>query len=623
VTLHTVLERPNPDQRRVMDEILTLSSSVVVMAEKGADILARVHRAGPAKVHVIPHGAPDRPLSPTEPFKALLGLAGRRTIMTFGLLSPNKGIETIIKALPRVRERHPDVVYMIVGATHPHLVAREGEAYRDGLVTLARSLGVEQCLHFVNRYVGDAELVDLLQAADIYATPYLTETQITSGTLSYAIALGKPIVSTPYWHAVEALADGVGAICPFDDVDAFARELTDLLSNDVRRKAMSRRAWTAGSASRWPNVGASYLDLAAGVRAVHIMRPQPTLRALTRPSMTAVRRLIDDVGMMQHAKLRVPDRAHGYCIDDTARALALFAHLARDGDQGEAGSRCAYVCAAFVNHAWNEETGRFRNFMSWDRRWLDDGGCHDCNGRTFEALCLTAANSARPDLRDWATDLGRRVYQRSADWTSHRARAHVIKGCIVGDGLVIDPRECRDTLAAASGALLAALNANAPWFDPKLAYDNALLPEALILAGQRLGDSAMLATGLSALEWLMDRQSAGGGRFRPIATSGFALGDATHAAFDQQPIEALASVEACVSAFEATGEEAWRRRATAAFMWFAGENDLGLPLITLEDGGCHDGLTATGCNRNQGAESVLSYHLASARMRSLGESRTR
>jgi glycosyltransferase involved in cell wall biosynthesis len=270
VTLHTVLEKPDPDQRRVMDEILLNASAVIVMAHRGAAILQEAYGADPDRIHVIPHGAPSRPVLPTAPFKDRFGLAGRKTISTFGLLSPNKGIETIIEALPEIVQRHPDIVYVVAGATHPHLVAREGERYRDQLAARAEALGVRDNLRFLNRYLSDEDVVDILQATDVYVTPYLTETQITSGTLSYAIALGRPIVSTPYWHAAEALAEGVGILCPFGDSARFAEAISRLFTDDRLRAELSARALKAGIPSRWLNVGQTYMSIAGAVSAEHV-----------------------------------------------------------------------------------------------------------------------------------------------------------------------------------------------------------------------------------------------------------------------------------------------------------------------------------------------------------------
>lgn len=619
VTMHTVLEKPTPPQKRVMDEILQRAAAAIVMSETGADILARVHRVGPSKVHVVPHGAPERPFASPEAFKAKQGLAGRKVFMTFGLLSPNKGLETIIRGMPEILACHPDALYLIVGATHPNLVAQEGEAYRESIVELAASLGVADNLRFINRFVSDDELVDLLQAADLYVTPYLTEAQITSGTLSYAIALGKPVISTPYLHAREALADGVGVLCGFSDSKAFAREISGLLTDQIKREAMARRAYRAGEPSRWRKVSGAVVDLATACRAEYHRKEEDAFRALARPGYSALLRITDDCGVVQHSCFSVPDRRHGYCTDDNARALSLAARLLNEGEASDGLNRLAYTSAAFVNHAWNPETGRFRNFMGFDRRWLDDGGSDDCCARALESLCLMARFASRPDLRDWAISLGRDVVRHAPEWLSMRSHALIIKAMIAGEGLIAGQDECRKLVEASALALVEGFisgRGDHGWFEPCLSYDNARLPEALILAGQFLDDPDLTDAGLAALEFIMERQTSPQGWFCPVATSSFALSDADHPCFDQQPIEALATVDACFAAWRASGDGRWVEHAEAAFLWFGGDNDHGRALASPGDGGCYDALTATGFNRNQGAESILSYHLASATVRS-------
>lgn len=617
VTLHTILEKPTPVQKQVLDEIIRLASAVIVMSETGADILARVHRAGPAKVHVIPHGAPERPFAATDAFKAPIGLEGHKVIMTFGLLSPNKGLETIIKGLPQIAARHPDAVYLIVGATHPHLVAREGEAYRESLIELARSLGVEKSLRFVNRYVDDTELVSLLQAADIYATPYLTESQVTSGTLSYAVALGKPVVSTPYWHASELLADDVGVICPFNDWQAFANAISGLLRDDVKRNAMARRAYQAGQPSRWSKVAEATINVAVACRSEYDRRTQANFLALARPRLDGLLRMSDDCGVFQHSRFGAPDRHHGYCTDDTARALGLLARLSSSGSLSPAAVRLAETCASFVSHAWNRETGRFRNFMGFDRSWLDEGGSDDCCARALEAVCLMARHWPQPDLRDWAADLAREVFQHVAKWPALRAHAFLIKAALTARDCVIGEEEATRFIRTSADVLLsAALEGRAAhgWFEPVLSYDNARLPEALILAGEALDDGDMLATGLETLDLLMKRQVSRQGWFTPAPTSRFDNG-ADHPLFDQQPIEALATIEASFAAWRATGDTRHAVDARLAFDWFGGHNIHALPLARPEEGICFDGLTIDGVNRNHGAESILSYQFAALAVR--------
>jgi glycosyltransferase involved in cell wall biosynthesis len=619
-TFHTVLERPSPGQKRVMDEIIRTSTAVIVMTELGADILERVHKAGPTKVHVVPHGAPERPFAATTLFKGPLGLACHKVIMSFGLLSPNKGLETIIRALPAVVARVPETVYLIVGATHPHLVAREGEAYRQSLVDLALSLGVADKLRFINRFVDDDELVDLLQAADLYVTPYLTEAQITSGTLSYAVALGKPVVSTPYWHARELLAEGVGVLCPFGDHMAFAREICVLLEDDDRREAIARRAYRTGEASRWRKVAKSIIDLAAIGRTEYQRRREHRLRALAQPRLDGLLRMADDCGVAQHSKFGVPDRRHGYCTDDNARALMLLARLSAETRLDPAASKLLVSTAAFLAHAWIPESGRFRNFMSFDRRWLDDGGSDDCCARALEALLVTARSAEPEGIRNWAIALARQALGHTGEWVSLRAQALIIRAIAQASGSFISECEARHRIRAPADKLYAAALSGSndvhQWFEPSMSYDNAHLPGALIRAGDILQEPDMISVGLDMLERLMRVQTAPDGCFAPVATSGFDPG-AAHAMFDQQPIEALATIDACLAAWQATGDSSHAIVARHVFCWFGGDNVHALSLARPEDGLCHDGLTESGLNENHGAESILSYQLAASAIREL------
>ncbi len=616
-TLHTILERPNDEQRRVMQALIRLSSTLVTMAHKGADILKRVYGVSDEQIAVIPHGAPSRPLKDTSEFKALLRLEGRKTLTTFGLLSPNKGIETIIAALPAIARACPEVVYLVIGATHPHLIRHEGEAYRDRLKAMARELKVEDHIRFIDSFVGDNDLIDILQATDVYVTPYLTETQITSGTLSYALALGRPIVSTPYWHAQEALAGGIGILCPFHDSDAFAAAISGLLGDDDARAAMSGRAWQSGLNSRWPAVAQNYVTRARDDVAGYTQRPAvPVFSIGEPPAWGAIERMSDDCGIFQHGKYGLPDRQHGYCTDDNCRALALVARLSRVVELAPRQVELAYRYAAFVNHAWNAENGRFRNFMSYGRRWLDDGGSDDCCARTFEALIDVTRSNLPDDLRDWATGLAGDVFRVSAQWSSVRSRAIMARALTRCPGPICDGDTSRAMLRVLGSDLHSLFCRHAHrehlWFEPRLSYDNARLSEGLILAGDALGDQAMKADGLRSLQWLMERQTAparGVRCFAPVPTSHFDSATGDHPLFDQQPLEVVASIDACLTAWRVSGDRAWRLEAMRAWDWFHGRNVHGLVMVT-GDGGCYDGLTPDGCNRNQGAESILAYPLA-------------
>ncbi len=616
-TLHTVLETPNDEQRHVMKALIRLSSTLVTMAHKGAEILKRVYGVKDEQIAVIPHGAPSRPLKDTADFKALLKLQGRKTLTTFGLLSPNKGIETVIAALPAVAAACPEVLYLVIGATHPHLVKHEGEAYRDKLKAMARDLGVQDHIRFIDSFVGDNDLIDILQATDVYVTPYLTESQITSGTLSYALALGRPTVSTPYWHAQEALAGGVGTLCPFGDTAAFATAISDLLANDKTRAEMSQRAYQSGLRSRWSAVAQSYVARARDDVQTQVEKPvMPVFSVGERPAWGAIERMSDDCGIFQHGKYGLPDRQHGYCTDDNCRALSLVARQSKVAELTPRQVELAYRYAAFVNHAWNPENGRFRNFMSYGRRWLDDGGSDDCCARTFECLVDTARSDLPDDLRQWAMELGGRVQQVSAAWSSVRSRAVMIKALGNGIGYLGDGASASAMIQTFGRDLHSLFCRHAHrdhiWFEPRLSYDNARLSEGLILAGQALGDDTMRADGLRSLQWLMQRQTApknGVRCFAPVPTSHFDSDTGDNPLFDQQPLEVLASIDACLTAWRISGDRSWRQEAMRAYGWFTGRNCLGLNMIT-EDGGCYDGLTPDGHNRNQGAESILAWPLS-------------
>ncbi len=616
-TLHTILETPNDEQRHVMKALIRLSSTLITMAHKGAEILKRVYGVPDSQVVVIPHGAPSRPLRDTSEFKDLLNLSGRKTLTTFGLLSPNKGIETVIAALPAVAKACPDVLYLVIGATHPHLVRHEGEAYRDRLKAMAHDLGVENHIRFIDTFVGDNDLIDILQATDVYVTPYLTEAQITSGTLSYALALGRPVVSTPYWHAQEALAGGIGTLCPFGDSDAFATAISALLASDEARAGMSGRAYQSGLRSRWLAVARAYVTRAEGDVRAHVSKPAaPGFSIGERPVWGAIERMSDDCGIFQHGKYRLPDRQHGYCTDDNCRALTLEAKQSLVVELTPRQVELAYVYAAFVNHAWNPETGRFRNFMSYGRRWLDDGGSDDCCARTFESLVDVIRSNLPEDIRQWAADLAHRVSQVAALWSSVRSRAVMIKALARGLGRFGDADAMKAMIATFGRDLHSLFCRHAHrdhvWFEKRLSYDNARLSEGLILAGEFLGEPDMVEDGVRSLRWLMHRQTVpknGVRCFAPVATSQFDADTGDHPLFDQQPLEVLATIDACLTAWRVTGDRAWRQEAVRAWDWFHGRNCLGLDMVT-EDGGCYDGLTPDGVNRNQGAESILAYPLS-------------
>lgn len=608
LTLHTVLADPSERQRTILRHLLSRASQVMVMSAHSADLLAAMYGVGRERLTVIPHGAPDRPFGRQDQFKQAFDLTGREVLMTFGLLGPGKGIETVIKALPAIVARHPNVVYRIVGATHPDLVARHGEAYRDGLVQLAADLGVADHIEWVDRFVDTGELLDQLEACDIYLTPYPGLQQSTSGTLSYAVALGKAVVSTPYLHARELLADGVGELIEAGSEIAIARAVTDLLDSPQRLAAMQRRAYAKGRETIWPRFADASAELVTKALAGRATAPT---RQFATPGLVGFTAMCDDVGMFQHAIGTIPDRNHGYCIDDNARALIL-ANRIDDAEPAEI-ERLSSTFASFMQHAWNPDIGRFRNFLGFDRQWCEPCGSDDSNGRALWALGDTAVHGQSEDLRWWARSLFDAALAGFATIDSPRAIAFAMLGA--GLRLQGEPDHAGSiALLDRGGSILHALleEARRPdwaWFECVVGYDNPRLSQALIEAGRLRERPEWIASGLSSLRWITARQTSEQGHFRPVGSDSFQLPHEI-LPFDQQPLEAQAAIEAAASAFRVDSDPFWFRHACAAYRWFLGLNDRGAALAEIATGRCRDGITPRGPNRNCGAESILAFQLA-------------
>ena len=627
-TLHTVLAKPNPDQKQVMDELLQLSERAVVMTRKGLELLRQAHGVSAEKVALVPHGIPDLPTEDREAERAARAVGDRMLLLTFGLLSPDKGIEYAIEAMAEVVKEHPDALYLFAGQTHPHIVRQHGEAYRDGLKARIAELGLQDNVRLDDGYMDDAALGRLLAAADVYVTPYLKKEQITSGTLSFAVGNGIPTVSTPYWHAEELLASGRGILVPSRDSLSLADALSRMLEDETSRTAMSQRARSVGLGMRWPVVGERYRTLMEEAREDSAERLRNVAAAvngaLPTPVFVHLAAMSDDTGMLQHASYDVPTRSEGYCTDDNARALVLTVVAANENPANLATTELLQArYLAFLDHALDRDTGRFVNFMSFDRRWLERVGSDDSHGRALWGLGVVAAGAQRHGRRDRAKELLRAAIPAMNAIHSPRAIAYALLGLVpFADA---DPQseapKVRDRFAA---RLFASYVANAdpewPFPEPALTYGNARVPQALIAAGVSAGRETWISAGLESLEWLMKAQTGPNGVFAPVGNQGWWPRGAAMAAYDQQPIEAAGAVSACLEAHHATGERRWLREAGRAFAWFLGANSVGKTMFDPENGGGFDGLTPDGPSRNLGAESTLSYLTALLEMR-LAESR--
>jgi glycosyltransferase involved in cell wall biosynthesis len=619
-TFHTILQEPDPDQKRVLKEVAALSDRLVVMSQRGREFLQKIYGIRPGKIDFIPHGIPDVPFMDPSFHKDLFGVEGKTVLLSFGLLSANKGIETVIAALPAILARHPNVVYIILGATHPHVKRQEGESYRLSLQWLAQEKGVEGQVIFYNRFVSLEELVEFIGAADIYITPYLNEVQITSGTLAYTLGAGKAVISTPYWYAEEMLAEERGALVPFRDPAALAEQVIDLLDNESKRHAMRKRAYLLGREMIWPVVAQSYMESFKRARrerrhftpsgfAVKPLDKRPG--ELPPLKLDHLQLMTDDTGMLQHASFTIPNYREGYSIDDNARALIVSTLLEGLGT-GEA-FRLASRYLAFIGYAFNSETGRFRNFMDYQRNWLEKNGSDDSHGRTLWALGTVLGRSNTPALQSMAGWIFEQALPAILKTTSPRAWAFALIGIheylrrFEGDRRA---NQVRDELA---GRLLTLYENSRSddwrWYEAGLTYCNAALPQALLMCGQWIPNKAMTEAGLESLHWLADlqRADAAGGHFVPIGSNGFYQRGGERTRFDQQPVEAQTMASACLEAFRSTGDEGWYKEARRAFDWFLGRNDLNLSVYDPTTGGCRDGLHPDRPNENQGAESTLAF----------------
>lgn len=634
-TLHTLLREPNPEQRRVMQELIARSTRLVVMSERGRQMLQEIYQAPPAKIDLIPHGIPDIPFVDPNYYKDQFGVEGRRVLLTFGLLSPNKGIEHVLNALPEILAQFPDVVYIVLGATHPNELRENGETYRLSLERLAKKKKVDRNVIFYNRFVELEELKEFIGAADLYITPYLNEAQITSGTLAYTFGAGKAVISTPYWHAAELLAEERGVLVPFGDASAIARDVTGLLRDETRRHAMRKNAYKLGREMIWSQVAKRYMQsfeqarLEGGVLsrksfATKTLDQQP--QELPKLRLDHLSRMTDSTGMFQHAIYTVPNFSHGYCIDDNARAFILAVLLDELEEEPDRVRTLATTYAAFINHAFDPKTKRFHNHMSFDRRWLDEQGSEDSHARALWALGMGVGRSPHRSFQIMAGELFAQALPAVTEFTSPRAWAFILIGIheylrrLSGDRLV---NQVRETLTARLTELFDKVaQPDWTWFEEELTYDNAKLAHALILSGRATGQKAVFDRGLQALRWLAELQTSENGHLRPIGSNGFFRRGGQRAHFDQQPIEAQTMVSACLEAYRATADASWYQHAQRAFDWFLGWNDLGLEVYSTSTGGCRDALHVDRVNRNQGAESTLAFLLALAEMQLMQNSVT-
>jgi len=630
-THHTILKDPDEQQLVIMQEIGRLADRMVVMSELAHEFLQDIYKVPKAKIVTIPHGIHDVPFIDPSFYKDKFRVEGRTVMLTFGLLSPGKGLEYAIEALPQIVAKHPDLAYIVLGATHPHIKKESGEEYRNGLLRRASELGVKDNLIMVNRFVELEELCEYLGSADIYVTPYLNEAQITSGTLAYALGAGKATVSTPYWHAKELLADDRGRLVPFKDADAIATEVIDLLDNETLRHAMRKRAYTYCRDMVWAKTAQAYLDLfeeASDAFVSHRQHPRSAVVTAKKPrpdelpevDFRHLRIMTDDTGILQHCRYSTPDRSHGYCTDDNARAL-IVASMYWDLRHDESAIELIQKYMGFLAHAMDDRTNRFRNFMNYDRSWAETCGSEDSHARALWGLGMAVAYCPHESMISLATRLFTQGLGATENFCSPRAWAFTIVGIQAylrrygGDSEV---RRYRATLAEKIVTLFEAVADDEwPWCENVVTYANAKLPHALMMCGKWMGRNDWIDIAKRALQWLLDIQTNENGMLSVIGSEGWYIRGGPRAQFDQQAIEAHALIDACIEAYHITREPHWLDGARKSFNWFLGDNDLRTPVYDFTTSGCRDGLHPDRVNENQGAESTLAWLLSLLMMHDL------
>ncbi|MDH5681756.1 MAG: glycosyltransferase family 4 protein [Spirochaetota bacterium] len=624
--LHTVLQNPTEDQKLIIHELANYSERLLVMSHKAVDLLTSCYGIPLNKISHIPHGIPDVEFKYPGIYNEKLGIQERDIILTFGLIGPSKGLEIMIKAMPKIVKKHPEALYIILGQTHPHIKDSQGDAYRHGLQQLINQLSIEEHVVFHNYFVSLETLTQYLQTTSIYAIPYINKEQITSGTLAYGMGCGAAVVSTPFWYAEELLADNRGKLVPFHDPDQMAETIIHLLSDKKELLTMRKSAYDFSRSMIWKQVAKKHIEIISEVISRGKTRP---IKQLTKTqnyrildklpviNLSHLKVLSDDTGILQHAKYTMADYNHGYCVDDNARALIVacrYFTLFKD----KSVIPLAQKYLSFLYYAFNFDNGRFRNFMSYDRKWMESTGSEDSHGRAIWGLGVAIEHSLSSGLRNLAFRLLRDSLPAAESFGSPRAMAFVIVGLhsyLAVYGGDSEVRNIRSSMAEKLYKLfLTNKKKDWPWCEDIVAYANAKLPHALILAGQWIPNPEMFEMGRTALEWLLDKQTAPDGHLSLIGSDNWLRYGYEKSSFDQQAIEAMSLIDACIDLYSATKDIKWLKESEKCLGWFLGRNDHNMPLYDFESGGCKDGLESYGVNENQGAESTLAWLTALLKM---------
>jgi len=612
VTLHTILKAPSYNEKAVLQQICKMAHKIVVMSHKAIEFLIKIYDVPKEKIVFIEHGVPDIHFS-AEKSKKEFKLESKKVLLTFGFIGRNKGIETVIKALPGVVEKHPNVIYIVLGKTHPNVLRHSGEEYRIFLLRLVKALQLEKNVIFLNEFIGEQDLFKYLYASDIYITPYLNEAQITSGTLSYAIGVGSAVISTPYWHAEELLGEGRGRLFNFNDSENLTNLLNALLDNPTELNELKRKAYEYGRKITWPKTGEKYLtltedSLTEGYQAIKKKDTAMDVLILPPFSLTHINRLTDDTGIIQHAKFGIPNLKEGYCLDDNARAL-FMALMAYRQMKDKRALELMPVYLSYIHYMQNAN-GTFRNFLSFSRNYLDELGSEDSFGRTIWALGYLLGHAPN----DAYYQTGRLMFFNAAPNFEKLKSIRSIANTMIGISYYLKSNPSDDSMTERLRNLAQILiqhykeneTADWKWFESLLAYDNGILPLALLHSAEILNDNKITKIAIISMDFLT-KHTLKDDYLSIIGNEKWFKKEGERSVFAQQPIDAMAMVLMYHQAFHLTRDKEYLNKLYTSFLWFLGENDLRMSLYDFETQGCCDGFESYGVNRNQGAESSLAY----------------
>jgi glycosyltransferase involved in cell wall biosynthesis len=613
VTFHTVIKNPTNIQRIIVQELAKKASKIIVMSNRAVEFLRDIYQIPGEKIEIIQHGVPIGKVFHRESAREKFNFGNKSVLFTFGLLSRNKGIETVIKALPKVVEKHKNILYIVLGNTHPSVLRHDGEEYREYLLRLVKEFNLEKYVYFYKNFVTEEQLMEYLYATDIYITPYLNEAQIASGTLSYAIGAGTAVISTPYWHAQELLLDGRGILFDFHDSEQLSDILIDLLDNPQKIENLREAAFDYGQRLKWPKMGAKYIKVAKESVNNFLFEPeenQTILDPYVMPdfNLSHILRLTDDTGIVQHAKYGIPNLKEGYCLDDNSRALimALMAYRSRNSKES---LHLMPIYLSFINYMQNEN-GTFRNFLSFSRNYLDEIGSEDSFGRAIWALGYLINDSPRDSYHQ----VGLEIFKKSRPYFNQLTYVRGIANTLLGISYFLnyypEDKDLKNLCHDLSYKILSFYNKEKSkdwnWFENIITYDNAIIPLSLFHSTEILNDDKILQVALESSSFL-EKVTMQNVYLKPIGSNGWFSKGGKCASFAQQSIDVMGMVLLFFKAYQVTKEKTYLNKMFTSYMWYLGENDLHRPVYDSETGGCNDGLEEYGLNRNQGAESSVAY----------------